>query len=91
MNASTKAKAAAFHQLHHADQILILPNCWDALSAVVLKEAGGESDRNDQCGARLGPWIRRWREVAGKQAYPRGPRDHPDHRSSGDGRSRKWI
>lgn len=43
MNASTKAKAAAFHQLHHADQILILPNCWDALSAVVLKEAGAKA------------------------------------------------
>lgn len=39
MNTSTKAKAAAFHELHHGDQILVLPNCWDALSAVVLKEA----------------------------------------------------
>jgi len=43
MNTSTKAKAAAFHQLHHADQILVLPNCWDALSAVVLKAAGAKA------------------------------------------------
>jgi len=43
MKASTKAKAAAFHQLHHADQIFVLPNCWDALSAVVLKAAGAKA------------------------------------------------
>jgi 2-methylisocitrate lyase-like PEP mutase family enzyme len=43
MNASTKAKAAAFHQLHHADQIFVLPNCWDTLSAVVLKAAGAKA------------------------------------------------
>ncbi len=43
MNTSTKAKGATFHQLHHLDQILILPNCWDALSAVVLKEAGAKA------------------------------------------------
>jgi hypothetical protein len=39
----TKAKAAGFHQLHHADQILVLPNCWDVLSAVVLKAAGAKA------------------------------------------------
>jgi len=38
-----KAKGARFYQLHHLDQILILPNCWDALSAVVLKEAGAKA------------------------------------------------
>jgi 2-methylisocitrate lyase-like PEP mutase family enzyme len=43
MNTSIKAKAAAFHELHHADQILVLPNCWDVLSAVVLKEAGAKA------------------------------------------------
>jgi 2-methylisocitrate lyase-like PEP mutase family enzyme len=43
MNTFTKAKAGAFHKLHHADQILLLPNCWDALSAVVLKEAGAKA------------------------------------------------
>jgi 2-methylisocitrate lyase-like PEP mutase family enzyme len=43
MNTSTRAKATAFHQLHHADQILVLPNCWDVLSAVVLKEAGAKA------------------------------------------------
>jgi 2-methylisocitrate lyase-like PEP mutase family enzyme len=43
MNASTKAKAAAFHRLHHTDQILVLPNCWDVLSAVVLKAAGAKA------------------------------------------------
>jgi 2-methylisocitrate lyase-like PEP mutase family enzyme len=43
MNTSMKAKGARFHQLHHLDQILILPNCWDALSAVVLKEAGAKA------------------------------------------------
>jgi 2-methylisocitrate lyase-like PEP mutase family enzyme len=43
MNTSTKAKAAAFHRLHHTDQILLLPNCWDVLSAVVLKAAGARA------------------------------------------------
>jgi 2-methylisocitrate lyase-like PEP mutase family enzyme len=43
MNTSTKAKAAAFHRLHHTDQILLLPNCWDVLSAVVLKAAGAKA------------------------------------------------
>jgi len=43
MNTSTQAKAAAFHELHHADQILVLPNCWDILSAVILKEAGAKA------------------------------------------------
>jgi 2-methylisocitrate lyase-like PEP mutase family enzyme len=43
MSTSMKAKAAAFHQLHHADQILVLPNCWDALSAVVMKEVGAKA------------------------------------------------
>jgi 2-methylisocitrate lyase-like PEP mutase family enzyme len=39
----TSAKATAFHRLHHADQILLLPNCWDVLSAVVLKAAGARA------------------------------------------------
>jgi 2-methylisocitrate lyase-like PEP mutase family enzyme len=43
INSSSKAKATAFHQLHRADHILILPNCWDALSAVVLREAGAKA------------------------------------------------
>ena len=43
MSTSIKAKAAAFHQLHHADQLLVLPNCWDALSALILKEAGAKA------------------------------------------------
>jgi 2-methylisocitrate lyase-like PEP mutase family enzyme len=43
MNTSIKAKAAAFHALHHSDQILVLPNCWDVLSALVLKEAGAKA------------------------------------------------
>jgi 2-methylisocitrate lyase-like PEP mutase family enzyme len=43
MNTSTKAKATAFHQLHHSNEILVLPNCWDALSAVVLREAGAKA------------------------------------------------
>jgi 2-methylisocitrate lyase-like PEP mutase family enzyme len=42
-NSSTKAKATAFHQLHRADHILVLPNCWDVLSAVVLQEAGAKA------------------------------------------------
>jgi 2-methylisocitrate lyase-like PEP mutase family enzyme len=43
MNTSTKSKAVAFHQLHHTDQILVLPNSWDALSALILKEAGAKA------------------------------------------------
>jgi 2-methylisocitrate lyase-like PEP mutase family enzyme len=43
MYSSSKAKAAAFHRLHHADHILVLPNCWDVLSALVLREAGAKA------------------------------------------------
>jgi 2-methylisocitrate lyase-like PEP mutase family enzyme len=43
IDSSSKAKATAFHQLHRADHVLILPNCWDALSAVVLREAGAKA------------------------------------------------
>jgi 2-methylisocitrate lyase-like PEP mutase family enzyme len=39
MKTSANDRASLFQELHHADQLLILPNCWDALSAVVLKEA----------------------------------------------------
>jgi len=35
-----KAKAEAFLALHHAPEILVLPNCWDAGSALILAEAG---------------------------------------------------
>lgn len=35
-----KAKATAFHALHHGPEILILPNAWDGASAVVLAAAG---------------------------------------------------
>ncbi|MEX2614786.1 MAG: isocitrate lyase/phosphoenolpyruvate mutase family protein [Alphaproteobacteria bacterium] len=35
-----KAKAEAFLTLHHAPEILVLPNCWDAGSALILAEAG---------------------------------------------------
>ena len=37
---SLMAKAEAFDDLHHGSDILVLPNCWDAGSAVVLAEAG---------------------------------------------------
>lgn len=35
-----KAKAEAFLAMHHAREILVLPNCWDAGSALILAEAG---------------------------------------------------
>ncbi len=37
---SQKAKTEAFLALHHAPEILVLPNCWDAGSALILAEAG---------------------------------------------------
>jgi len=33
-------KAALFKSLHGADKLLVLPNCWDAISAKVLQGAG---------------------------------------------------
>jgi len=33
-------KATFFRSLHGADQLLVLPNCWDAISAKVLQGAG---------------------------------------------------
>ncbi len=35
-----KAKAAAFAAMHRDDGIFVLPNCWDAVSACVIAEAG---------------------------------------------------
>ena len=35
-----KQKAEAFRSLHHAPELLVLPNAWDAVSAKVLQAAG---------------------------------------------------
>src|ERR1043166_8892869 len=35
-----KQKAEAFRTLHHGPNILVLPNAWDAASAVILEQAG---------------------------------------------------
>ncbi len=35
-----RAKAEAFAALHHADDVLVLPNAWDGVSAKVLEMAG---------------------------------------------------
>ncbi len=37
---SLKARAEAFDALHHGAELLVLPNCWDAGSALILAEAG---------------------------------------------------
>ncbi len=37
---SVKARAEAFDALHQGSDILVLPNCWDAGSALILAEAG---------------------------------------------------
>ena len=38
-----KAKAAAFKALHHAGEILVLPNAWDAASAAIMADAGAKA------------------------------------------------
>jgi 2-methylisocitrate lyase-like PEP mutase family enzyme len=38
--ASQSEKAAAFAVMHRNDGIFVLPNCWDAISACVIAEAG---------------------------------------------------
>jgi len=35
-----KQKAEAFRAMHHAPELLVLPNAWDAVSAKVLQQAG---------------------------------------------------
>lgn len=35
-----KEKALQFHQLHHTDKLLILPNIWDVLGAKLLENTG---------------------------------------------------
>src|SRR6476620_7656821 len=35
--ATQKEKAALFHQLHHSGELLILPNIWDPLGALLLE------------------------------------------------------
>lgn len=41
MNSSKlKEKAAAFGAMHHGPKILLLPNVWDAASAVIVRQAG---------------------------------------------------
>ena len=34
------AKARQFHQLHHSGKLLILPNIWDSIGALLLEELG---------------------------------------------------
>ena len=40
MTADLKAHADRLRALHHADEMLVLPNVWDAASAKVVAEAG---------------------------------------------------
>ena len=35
-----KEKADQFRQLHHADKMLILPNIWDQLGALLIQSLG---------------------------------------------------
>ena len=37
---SQKEKAEKFHELHHSGKMLILPNIWDALGALLLESLG---------------------------------------------------
>lgn len=38
-----KAKAEAFRKLHHAGEILVLPNAWDGASAAIMADAGAKA------------------------------------------------
>ncbi|WP_433438297.1 isocitrate lyase/PEP mutase family protein [Nonomuraea sp. CA-141351] len=40
MTTDLKAHADRLRELHHADQMLVLPNAWDAASAKIVAEAG---------------------------------------------------
>jgi len=40
---SQTARAEAFHQLHQAPDVLVLPNAWDVASAVIVAEAGAKA------------------------------------------------
>jgi 2-methylisocitrate lyase-like PEP mutase family enzyme len=40
MTADLKAHADRLRELHHADEMLVLPNVWDAASAKIVAEAG---------------------------------------------------
>jgi 2-methylisocitrate lyase-like PEP mutase family enzyme len=37
---SQKEKAILFHQLHHSKELLVLPNIWDSLGAMLLEDLG---------------------------------------------------
>ena len=40
MNVDVKAQAVRLRELHHGEEMLVLPNVWDAASAEVVAEAG---------------------------------------------------
>ena len=40
MIADLKARADRLRELHHAGEMLVLPNVWDAASAKIVAEAG---------------------------------------------------
>lgn len=40
MTAEMKANAVSLRELHHAEEMLVLPNAWDAASAKIVAEAG---------------------------------------------------
>src|SRR5436309_7350875 len=35
-----QGRAQRFHELHHAEDMLILPNAWDVASAKIIEQAG---------------------------------------------------
>ena len=52
-------KRAAFRELHEAG-FFIIPNAWDAGSAVRLAGLGFQGDCVNELGRRLGGWQGRW-------------------------------
>jgi 2-methylisocitrate lyase-like PEP mutase family enzyme len=39
----TQSAAAAFRALHHGDEVLLLPNAWDAASAAIFRQLGARA------------------------------------------------
>ncbi len=49
--------AAPFHALHR--DFLLLPNAWDAASALITVARGGQGDRDIERGVGVGARVRR--------------------------------
>ena len=72
MTADLKAHAGRLRELHHAGEMLVLPNVWDAASAKIVAEAGFPVIATAR--TRMSNGLRRARAISLRNIYSPEPR-----------------